>query len=113
MAYNLITTDEMNDLLDNCVDYLIHTLMNNEAAAHLLDSLAIIYQHLEDNPHIYQESQDPFMKTYHYHEVKIPKMDYIIVYKIEEKDVYILGIYHSLEDYCNKIKILWRTGFED
>ena len=42
-----------------------------------------------------------------YHEARIPGMEYVIVYKIAAENVYILGIFHTLENYAEKMKILW------
>ena len=39
MIYKLITTDEMNELLDKRIDYLIHVLNNKQAAEHLLSEI--------------------------------------------------------------------------
>ena len=39
MIYKLITTDEMNELLDKRIDYLLHVLNNKQAAEHLLSEI--------------------------------------------------------------------------
>ena len=59
------------------------------------------------NPKIYRESQDPFLAAFHYREAKVNGMDYIVVYKILEDMVYILGIFNCLENYSRKMQILW------
>lgn len=109
MIYKLITTDEMNELLDKRIDYLIHVLNNKQAAEHLLSEIEKIYDNLEQNPWIYRESQDPFMRAFHYREAKISHMDYLIVYKIMEQNVYLLGIFHNLENYVETIRVIWNT----
>ena len=107
MVYNIISTDEMDMLLDNCVKYLLGKFKSEQAAKHLLDGVSEIYDKLESNPNIYRLSEDPFMKAMDYHEAKIPEMDYMIIYKVVADNVYILGIYHTLENYASKMKILW------
>ena len=107
MVYNIISTDEMDRLLDSCVKYLLEKFKNEQAAKHLLDGVSEIYDKLERNPNIYSLSEDPFMKTLDYHEAKISGMDYLIVYKVVADNVYILGIFHTLENYASKMKILW------
>ncbi len=89
MAYSIIATNEMNMLLDNCVDYLLNKLNNQQAAEHLLAEVAEVYEQLEDNPYIYRMSQDSFMKSLNYHEAKIKGMDYVIIYKVVERNIYI------------------------
>jgi hypothetical protein len=107
MEYNLISTEEMENLLDKKVDYLLKKFKSEQAAAHLLDGLEKIYSHLENNPFIYRESNDPFMKELHYHEAKIPEMDYIVIYKIVDNTVYVLGIFNCLENYSEKMRKMW------
>ena len=107
MAYNLITTDEMDELLDNCISYLLNKLKNEQAAKHLLSGVDKVYDKLEDDPYISRESQDPFMKSLQYREAKVPEMDYMIVYKVVETEVYILGIFNTRENYSEKMRIIW------
>lgn len=97
----------MDRLLDNSVQYLLYKIKNEQAANHLLSEVNEIYDRLEDNPFIYRESQDPFLNALHYHEAKVPEMDYIIIYKIVGTDVYLLGIFNTREDYSEKMKIIW------
>ena len=105
MAYNIITTDEMDRLLENCVNYLLNKMQDDQAAKHLLDSVSEIYDRLENNPEIYRISDDLFMRKQGYHEAKIKGMEYLIVYKIVADTVYVLGIFHTLEDYVGKMKV--------
>ena len=49
MAYNLLVSDEMDGLLDNCVYYLLNKSKNEQAAIHLLSGVDKIYDELEDN----------------------------------------------------------------
>ena len=46
MAYNIVTTDEMDTLLENSVSYIINKLKNVQAASHLF--LTTISSHLTD-----------------------------------------------------------------
>ena len=52
---------------------------------------------------MYRESEDLVLKSLHYHEAKLPDMNYIIIYKIVESTIYVLGIFHCLEDYNKKV----------
>ena len=47
MVYNIISTDEMDMLLDNCVKYLLGKFKSEQAAEHLLDGVSEIYDKLE------------------------------------------------------------------
>jgi len=71
MVYNIIATDEMDMLLDNCVRYLLNKFKSEQAAEHLLTGVAEIYDQLESNPNIYRISRDPFMKSLEHHEAML------------------------------------------
>lgn len=77
MVYKVVSTDEMDRLLDNCVLYLLKKLKSEQAAEHLLDGVSEVYSELERNPLIYRISEDPFMKELNYHEAKVPEMDFL------------------------------------
>ena len=61
MAYNLIITDKADELIDERVNYLIKKFKNPQAAAHLLDGIAGIYDRMEDNPYQFPDSKDPYL----------------------------------------------------
>ena len=48
MGYRLIITERTEQLLDNCVQYLLYQLKNSQAAAHLLGSIERIYDQFCD-----------------------------------------------------------------
>ena len=87
MVYKVVSTDEMDRLLDNCVLYLLKKPKSEQAAEHLLDGVSEVYSELECNPLIYRISDDPFMKELNYHEAKVPEMDYMIIYKVVDDTV--------------------------
>ena len=107
MAYKLIVTEEMEKLLDNCVNYILRKFKNEQAASHLLDEVERIYKDLENNPAIFSISEDPFLAALTYHEAVLHGMNYKIIFKITDDTVYILGIYHDLENYVEKIRQIW------
>ena len=107
MAYNIVTTDEMDTLLENSVSYIINKLKNVQAASHLLDEVQDIYIELENNPAIYSISSDPFLAALKYHEAVLKSMNYKIIYKYDDNTVYILGIYNNLENYVDKVRQSW------
>lgn len=103
MAYNLIITERADELLDSCVNYMIYKLKNRQAAKHFLDEIEKIYTRLEDNPFQFSDSKDSYLKSKGYKEAIIPEMDYKLIFRIEEKSVYVVGIFHDLEEYGSKV----------
>lgn len=103
MTYKLIITERADELTDKLVGYIINKLKNKEAASHLLDELDEIYIRLSDNPYQFPESSDEYLYSKGYREAHFSEMSYKVVFRIEENKVYIVGIFHDLEEYEKKI----------
>lgn len=103
MDYKLIITERAEELLDNLVHYLIFRLKNEQAAQHLLDSIEEIYERLEENPFQFAYCKDKLLRIKEYRDAVIPDMNYVVIFKLEEQYVYILGIFHMLENYKTKL----------
>ncbi len=103
MAYKLIITERADDLIDKLVVYIINKLKNKEAASHLLDELDDIYSRLAENPYQFPESKDDYLNSRGYREAHFSEMSYKAVFRIDENKVYIVGIFHDMEEYEKKI----------
>lgn len=103
MAYDLIITDHADELLDRLIYYLVYKLKNKQAAIHLFDGIEKIYSRLRENPYQFPDSRDVYLKQMGYKEAVVADMDYLLVFKIEDKGIYVLGIFHQLENYRNKL----------
>ena len=104
MAYNLIITERAEELIDSRVYYLIKHLKNPQAAGHLIDGISEIYDRLEENPYQFADSKDDFLKRRGYKEALISKMQYKIVFRIEDHIVNVVGLFHDLENYPYKVR---------
>ena len=103
MAYKLIITEKAEELLDNLVYHLVYRLKNTQAAVQLFDRIDRIYDRLEENPFQFPESRDMSLRLRGYREAVLTDMDYVIIFRIEETSVYIIGIFHQLENYRKKV----------
>lgn len=103
MAYNLGITERADELLDHLARHLIFHLNNSQAASHLFQSIANVYQLLETNPYLFKECSDPALKAKHYREAPVSDMRYRIIYRVDKNTVYILGIFHQLEHFQSKL----------
>ena len=99
MIYKTVFTEQAEKMLDCIVNYLLNTLENVQAANHFLNETNNLIQRLEDNPYQFPVCKDTFLFKKGYREALINKMNYIIIFKIENELVYILGIFHQLENY--------------
>ena len=103
MEYKLIITEQAEEQLEACVHYLLYQLKNQQAATHFLNEMEKLYDRLEDNPYQFPKCGDVYLEGRGYREAIIPKMEYLVIYRMENDTVYVLGIFHRLENYRNKI----------
>ena len=103
MAYNLIITEKAEDLLDNLIYHLVYGLKNDQAAAQLLDRIDRIYERMEENPFHFPGSTDVNLLCMGYREAVLTDMDYVIIFRVEESSVYVVGIFPQLENYRKKV----------
>ena len=103
MAYKLNITEHADELLDNLVYYLIYRLKNEQAAKHLLDGIDDIYGRLEVNPLQFAECRDAYLARKGYREAVVPQMNYLIIFDVRADVVNVVGIFHQLENYPNKL----------
>lgn len=105
MQYKLIITERAEELLDSIIHYIMNKLKNPQAAGNLLTEIEHVYDNLESNPEMYAYSEDLFMKSRGYRKAVVPHYDYVIIFRIDEdiNTVYIMGYFHDLELYRNKI----------
>ena len=96
MAYNLIITKRAEELLDDLIYQLINRYKNEDAAKRLLNHIGCIHDRLIDNPY-----QFPLIRGYRI--AIIPKTKYILVFDIREDTVFVLGIFHQLENCWMKV----------
>ena len=103
MVYKLIITKRAEYLVDNLIGYILFNLKNQEAAIHLRNSVDKTITRIKENP--YQFSRLIY-KNYDKREYRgaiVENMKYIIVYKIVEDTIYIMGIFHTKEKFHEKI----------
>ncbi len=103
MAYKLTVTEQADELLDNLTYHLVYRLKNEQAAKHLLDCIDGIYDRLEVNPYQFAECRDPYLAKRGYREAVISQMDYILIFDVRADVVNVVGIFHQLENYRNKL----------
>lgn len=103
MAYNLRITEYAAKQLDNLVYYLLCQFKNEQAAIHLLDGIDSVYNRLEENPLQFPRCGDSYLAQKGYHEAVIPQMNYMIIFSIDENIVNVVGIFHQLENYSQKL----------
>ena len=95
MTYRIIVTERANELIDSHIYYIYNILKNPNVAGHLLDMI--------ENPFQFADSKDGFLKSCGYKEAFVSEMDYKIIFRIDDKMIYVVGFFHNLEDYTTKV----------
>ena len=92
MRYNLSITEKAEEQLDRLVYYLFLVLENQQAASHLLSCVKTMYERLENNPYQFPMCDDIFLKRKGH-----------MIFEIIDSTVYVIGIFHDLEQSNNKL----------
>ncbi|MPW25780.1 type II toxin-antitoxin system RelE/ParE family toxin [Alkalibaculum sp. M08DMB] len=105
MKYKLTITERAEELLDHILNYIVNQLKNPQAASNLMNEIEHIFDNLECSPEMYAYSEDIFLKSREYRKVVVPHYDYVIIFRIDDdsRTVYIVGFFHDLELYKNKL----------
>lgn len=72
-------------------------------SAHFLDEVETIYDRLINNPYQFPDSPDEYLFLRGYCEALFKTMHYKVIYRIENQQVLIVGVFHTLEDYRRKV----------
>lgn len=103
MAYNLIVTKQAENLLNNLIYQLANRFNNKNAATRLFNEIECINNRLIDNPYQFPMLRDRYLSMKGYRVAMIPKTKYILVFNIREDTVFVVGIFHQLENYWMKV----------
>lgn len=103
MAYKVVVTEHAEELLDRLVYPLLYGLKNEQAARHLLDGIEKVYERLEENPLQFPLSRDAYLAGKGYREAMISQMNYVVIFEKGEEVVYVVGVFHQLENYRRKV----------
>ena len=103
MAYNVFFTERAVELRENLADYLAYDLKTPQGYEHFYDCIDELIGMLEDNPFQFVRCNDPKLAAMGLHKALFIGMDYLMLFKVTENDVYITGVYHQSENYQGKL----------
>lgn len=103
MGYKLKITEHAQELLNQLIYHLIYNLKNDQAAKHLLNEIEKIFDRLEENPEQFPKCRDKYLEEKGYREAIVQHMNYLVIFNIEDDKINIVGIFHQLENYQDKI----------
>ena len=103
MPYRLIVPVYVDEQIDACIAYIAQTLCNPNAARSVLDDLAAVYERLEQLPEAFPLCRDTCLRAKEYRKIALPHHNYLLIYRIEKRIVYIVGFFHMRENYRDKL----------
>ncbi len=103
MVYRLMITEHADELLDALVCHLLNEFQSEQAAKHLINSIEKIYDRLQDNPLQFPICRDTYLANKGYREAVVSKMDYVVIFGVKDQTVNVVGIFHQLENYPQKL----------
>ena len=103
MAYKLQITNKAEKDLDDILGYIMTELCNMQAALHMADEVERHYTLLLNNPHLYEECQQPLLRSSHYRKVVIG--GYLMIYRVDDMAgiIYIERFFSDLQEYAAKL----------
>lgn len=99
MGYKVIITPPAKRKLDMYVNYTIETLRNKQAAKAILDDARVTAKRLESVAGSLPTCDNPILAKYEYRKISLSKHDFIMIYRIQDNEVIVDGIFHELQDY--------------
>ncbi len=103
MNYKLIVTYNTHRQIDNAINYLLYELKSKQAAKHLIQELKQIYESLQINPYQFSFCNDTYLRSKEYRIAHFYSMRYLLIFKVVKNEISILGFFHSLENYSDKL----------
>ena len=103
MAFDLRISNRAAQQIDLLAAYLKDTLENPQACRHFFDEIEESFNALKENPYCYKLCLESFLAYKGYRSAKLSSMQYRIIFRIDEDTVFIVGVFHTLENYSGKI----------
>jgi len=100
-SFNVIISPAAFDQLSSYIEYLQFTLLNEQAAKSVWKDAIDTANELSNIAGGLKLCTHPVLRDRGYHLIHFKKHNYVMLYKITGKDVYVSAIYHTLQDYEN------------
>lgn len=99
MAYKVILMPPAKRRLEMYVYYTIHTLKNKQAARAILADAEATKKRLSVVADSLNLCSNPILAKYGYRKIQFKKHRFLMIYRIQEHQVLVDGMFHELQDY--------------
>ncbi len=103
MAYELLISERADQQIDKLASYLLTVLNNPRACANFFDEIKKTYEMLRSDPFCFKLCSEELLAQKGYRSAQLPTMRYRIIYRVEQSRVYIVAVFHTLENYSRKL----------
>lgn len=99
MAYKVIVMPPAKRRLDMYVCYTIETLKNRQAAKAILADAKATVRRLSTVADSIKICDAPALAKYGYRKIRFEKHAFVMIYRIQDRQVIVDGMFHELQDY--------------
>ncbi len=99
--FDVIISPKALSQLNDYIDYLQYTLLNDQAAYDIWQDALETRNHLSKVAGSLKFCTQPQLKKHGYHIIHFMRHRYLMLYRIDGTTAYVDAIYHQLQDYEN------------
>ncbi len=103
MVYKVLITPEAEEDIDRFIAYLINEKNSKQAARNVLEDFEATIQSLSIVAGSLKLCDNPRLSELGYRRINFLSHRYFMLYRIEKKTVIVDAVFHSLQDYENKM----------
>lgn len=103
-GFKVVLTSEAEMQAQKILDYIFYELRNVQAAYSVEQDMRETARRLSHMAGILKLCDDPGLKELGYRTIHLKRHRYFMLYKIVDTYVYVIGIYHDLQDYENTLR---------
>lgn len=102
--FRIILTNKAELQAQKILDYIFYELKNVQAAFSVEQDMKETIARLSHTARSLKLCDDPTLSALGYRTIHLKRHRYFMLYKIVDDCVYVIGIYHDLQDYENTFK---------
>ena len=103
MVYKVLITPDAEEDIDRFIAYLINEKNSKQAARNVLEDFEATIQSLSIVAGSLKLCDNPRLSELGYRRINFLSHRYFMLYRIEKKTVVVDAVFHSLQDYENKM----------
>ncbi|MCR5789943.1 MAG: type II toxin-antitoxin system RelE/ParE family toxin [Lachnospiraceae bacterium] len=101
VLYDVIISPKALSQLDAYIDYIQHTLLNEQAAKAVWDDAMDTREELTRVAGSLRLCDNKKLQDLGYHKINFLRHRYLMLYRVDDTTAYVEAIYHQLQDYEN------------